>query len=737
MKKELLVFFALVLCCAAPAAEKNTAAAPHWFRNVRIVKVNIPNDVNNKKLSADLEKLRKNGVNTILDHGSFQFLPGLPSHGKAQWALPVDYRTALPFSQAVKAAGMRLIHHTTSTFIPIEAMQKKEYQDWFNLDLNSGRIALRGKGKSYADAVFADMNHPDFRKLLFQRMLEYAVKCNTDGFQTDEVEWLPDIYASGSANGSHKLYKERYGKAMPRGKFDPEDPEWRRYLYFRYASGGEFYKALAAELLKANKNMLVSGCLAGISKPWRRVWAQGHSDWLAGWNVGFFEMEEGGHPLGKRCGYMGSSYYPTYYREMALYNAYAELYNWYGNYAIGYPSSWQVKDSEQFLLWSMSLLMGFRYEMRDYQAETEWFAWEAKHEKDLIGPRQVSNIGIFFPEKERDYRLKPEIAFENWAGLSEALAREYIVADQITAKHFEKPELLKRFELIVLPAESFITPDMTAALKKFVRHGGILLVAGCPDTQDPFSGKLQKNELLELLGVEAYLDEYSSKAAAARIKKELPQLQGRVVVVNAPGFRKVKPARGTKVAAYSGKIPAVMINNYGKGKVITVPSEWGRRLYSKQLQRGAKFVQTADFSQHRMLADLVRSLVQPVAELKNMPPKFMFNVYDTSGHDDGRSRRTIHFLDCFDGYEKGEAISMQKRPCRFKQLAERNGNKDVVITVNNFSGLQSVKLLSPDFPEAKTLEFVPGNRSGSWLITVPAKAFGRYSIIVCTPTAAR
>ncbi|MBR7145155.1 MAG: beta-galactosidase trimerization domain-containing protein [Lentisphaeria bacterium] len=716
------------------------AAADNWPYNLRMISIPHPasakkyNDANFRK---ELDSFKKSGVNTIMAHGSLQFLPGLPT-GKSQWKKQVDYSTALPYSKAVKDANLKLFHHTTSTFAPIEALQNEKYKDWVSLNVNTGKVALRPPKTAYADACFMDMNHPAFRQLIFSRMAEYTAKCQVDGFMTDEVEWLPDIYASGSKDGSHKLYQERYNTPMPKGKVDMDDPAWRRYIDFRYASGGEFYQAEYAALSKVNPAIKLTGCLASISKYHRRIWAMGSASWLKGWNMGFFEMEEGFHPKGKRCGFLGSSYYPTYYREMALYNAFAEVYNWYGNFALGYPSTWKVADSEQFFLWAMCSSLSFRYWMRIYQAEPQWYAWEAQYEKDLIKPRRIANIGIFYPEKERDFRNDPMTAYRNWSGLSEALAAENVIADQIVELHFNKADLLKRFDLIILPKESFVGSKMTEELYKFVENGGTLLAVGISDTQDPFSKTGKQNELLKLFGIKEYDTTPNGSSAAAQINKLLPGEKGKVVLVaNKPGFTKVVPREGATVIAKAPKaenIPAVILNKYGKGKCVLIPANWGDRFYSLPYQKKDKFIQTADFSQRKVFAKLVKSLLKngEIVSVENLPEKYLFNAFDTAGHGD-RVCRTIHILDCFDGYNKGETIAMTNRPCRFKALKERNGGKPLKITVNNFPALQEVRLLSPDNKKVELLKFQPGQTAGQWMITVPAESVKRYTIIVCDP----
>jgi len=738
MKKLLFYALTIPICMNAESAAQNSPL--EWVSNMRIVSLTHPESTakyDEKHLRQILEALKNNQVNTIMDYGSLQFLPGLP-HGKAQWKRQVNYPVAVPWSKLVKSYGFKLLHHSTSTFVPAEALQHEQYKQWISRNLNSGKYALRPPKTAYSDAAFMDMNHPGFRQFLFKRMCEYAEKCSIDGFMTDEVEWLPDIYAAGTPDGSQKLYRDLYNTSMPQGKIDFEDPAWRRYIDFRYASGGFFYQAQLKALRTVNPEMVLTGCLAGISKYHRRIWAMGSASWLTGWNVGFLELEEGLHPKGKRGGFLASSYYPTYYREMALYNAYMEVYNWYGNLALGYPSLWKVKDSEQFLLWAMCSSLNFRYWMRDYQAETEWFVWEAQHEKDLIKPIRIANVGVYFPEKERDFRTDPAAAYRNWSGLSEALTTENIVADQLLELHFEKPELLKRFDLIVLPADSFISDRMAEELYKFTERGGVLIAVGIPDTQDPFSTQKRPNKLLKLLGISSYKNTYSGSAAACQINGLLPGAKQKMVLVaNKPGFLPVKAAPDARVIATvprAGNIPGVIVRANGKGKCVLIPANWGTRMYSSPYQKKARFMQTADFSQRHVFGLLVKQLLQNklTVSVKNLPQKYMFNAFDTAGHGD-RICRTIHILDCFDGYEKNEAIAMQNRPCRFKALAERNNNLPLIITIRKFAKLQEVRLISPDSSEIVKLDFKPADTADSWQITVPASLVKRYTVIVCDP----
>lgn len=726
MKKVLFVALAASFGGMVMGQSANSDA-PEWVYKIRMVSISHKprkSEFDPEKLKAQLEELKKSGVNTIMDHGSMQFLDGLPS-GSAQWKTQVDYEVALPYSKAVKDAGFKLFHHTTSTFVPIEAMDNPEYRKWVSEDIRTGKPSLRTPGTSYGDACFMDMNHPGFRAKIFARMAEYAQKCDVDGWMTDEVEWLADIYACGNAEGSGKRYRERFGKGFPGGDFDPTLAEWREYTAFRYDSGGEFYKALLAELRKVKPQIPLSGCLAGISKYHRRIWAMGNENWLKGLTLGFFEMEEGFHPRGKSAGYLSTTYWPAYYREMALYNANGEMNGWPCSYSLGYPSRWGIENSEQFYLWALTLSMGHRYWMRDYQAEPQWFAWEEKHEKDLIKPLLCNDIGVFFPELARDYAVNSEIPYRNWSGFSEALAWHNFPADQLVRAHFDDVKHLSRFKMIFLPSAGYVSEQMADTLKQYVENGGILVASGECFTQDPFAAERSKNDkLLQLLGVAA-AGKWNAKPSSFKYNG--------VVYVYPNGMLEVEALSSARVAASVKDIgPALIINTAGKGRTCYFTGNWGTGMHNIPYQKTAKYRQSFPAAYREALAHFVRTELggRLRTEVRNLPAKVMFNTYDTDGDFDGKFRRTLHILDSFDGYEPDEAFPETNQPCRFKPFAERNGGKPVEFILRDLRKVNGVKLISPDFEGAKKFDAHYSEQEKGFVVSVPAGEFGRYSVLV-------
>lgn len=710
-------------------AQSPASTAPDWTYRIRMVSISHRTYLElakKQEFTGELQKLRDSGVNTIMAHGSFQFLPDLPE-GKAQWKTQVNYTTSLPYSQAVKQAGFRLFHHSTSTFAPIEALDNPEYRPWVSCDIRTGKPSLRAPGTGYSDACFMDMNHPGFQQKIFSRMAEYAQRCHVDAWMCDEVEWLADQYSGGSPEGSMALFRQRFGHPYPQGDFDPSQPEWRQFIAFRYDSGGHFYRNLLQSLQGANPQMQLSGCLAGISKYHRRIWAMGNENWLSGWTLGFLEMEEGHHPRGKQAGYLATTFWPTYYREMALYNAFGEIFGWPCSYALGYPATWKTANSEQFYLWALNISMGFRYWMRDYQAEPEWFAWEAAHETDLIKPRLISEIGIFFPEQSRDYAAEPAIPYQNWSGLAEALAWHHIPADQVVQGHFQQPERLQRFKLLILPSHEYVSPAMLATLTDFVRRGGTLLIVGESDCREPFTATHQPEQLYPLQGIAA-----DKGWHAGQISFQLNGETGRFP----DGMRLVTPLPGTTVLAQVDNVgPALLENRLGNGRVLTCTGRWGISMFSQSAQKGKAFKPGHDPAQRRIFARLVESLLpqQRRNEVRQLPDKVLFNAYDTDGDFDGIYRRTLHVLDSFDGYDPGEPFPTENRPCRFKPLAERNDGQNIIFVVRDFPSLSRVRLLSPDFAEAHEPAFSHSETEKGFVISVPANAFGRYSILVLEP----
>jgi hypothetical protein len=726
MRKTLCIALAAFSGCMV-MGQSADSDAPEWVYKIRMI--SIPHkprkgDFDPEALKAQLETLKKSGVNTIMDHGSMQFLDGLPD-GRGQWKTQVNYDVALPYSKAVKDAGFKLFHHTTSTFVPIEAMDNPEYRKWVSEDIRTGKPSMRPPKTSYSDACFMDMNHPGFRAKVFARMAEYAQKCNVDGWMTDEVEWLSDIYAGGNAEGSGKLYRERFGKGYPSGSFNPELPEWREYIAFRYDSGGEFFKGLLSSLREVKPQMALSSCLAGISKYHRRIWAMGNENWLKGLTLGFFEMEEGFHPRKKAAGYLSTTYWPAYYREMALYNANGEVNGWPCSYSLGYPSLWGIDNSEQFYLWALTLSMGHRYWMRDYQAEPQWFAWEEKHEKDLIKPLLSSDIGVFFPELARDYVPKTEIPYQNWSGFSEALAWHNLPADQLVRAHFDDVKRLSRFKMIFLPSAGFVSEQMADTLKKYVENGGIVVASGECFVQDPFSAERSKNDKLQqLLGV-ASVGEWNAKPASFRYHD--------AVHVYPDGMLKVEALPSAKVEASVQEAgPALIVNTVGKGKTFYFTGNWGIGMHNIPYQKTARYRQSFQPAQREALAQFVRKeLNQNLrAEVRGLPSKVLFNVYDTDGDFDGQYRRTLHLLDSFDGYEPGETFPETNQPCRFKPFSERNGGKPIEFVLRDLKKVNGVKLISPDFEGEKKFAAQYSKADNGFVVSIPSAEFGRYSVVV-------
>ena len=727
------VMFAMFVSTYAQSDVKH----PDWVYKIRMVSVSqTPRKgvFNKENLEKQINELKGQGVNTIMDHGSLQFIPDIPFEGKGQWKQPVDWERDEIYSKVIKDAGMRFFHHTTSTFVPIAALDNLLYRKWATLDLLTGKIDLRKKGTAYDDACFMDMNHPEFRKLIFSRMAEYAKRMKVDGWMTDEVEWLPSIYSCGSKEGSWKKFKEIYGHDYPKPPIKYNDPAWREYIQFRYDSGGDFYRDLLEKLQQENPEMMLSGCLAGISKYHRRVWAMGSQNWLSGWNWGFFEMEEGHCKYGKQAGYLTSTFWPKYYREMALYNANGEANAWPCSYALGYPRRWGVENSEQFYIWAQCLSMGFRYWMRDYQAEPQWFEWESKFEKDLVKPKMIDDVGIYFPEWTRDFNSDPRTAFDNWSGVSEALAQENIMSGQLVRWHLNDVKRMRRFKVIIIPSAFFLTSDMAENLKKFVSDGGTLIASGECAAYDPFGKKNYNNAMMPLLGI-SWRPKWVSEDKSFTIEKEsfgVPS--GTYKYLN--GLLRVKPAKGALVlAAIKDVGPALIYNKFGKGQVYYFTGRLGTSLCDNSYQ-GTKYEPTFHSAGRKQLGGLVANILknQRLVEVNGLPSKVMVNAYDTDGNFDGNYKRTIHILDSYDGFEPGEEIPDPRGAgnsvCRFKPFSERNGGKDVEIILRDIEKINSVKMISPDFESPKELIAKFDNKRNGYVITIDPKEFGRYSIVV-------
>jgi hypothetical protein len=131
-------------------------------------------------------------------------------------------------------------------------------------------------------------------------------------------------------------------------------------------------------------------------------------------------------------------------------------------------------------------------------------------------------------------------------------------------------ETLKDYKALVLPEQSILSPKECAAIRRFVREGGALLVTGETGTRDTDNKPLADFSLADVLGIR-YVRSVSARRTFLRAMMDV-QIGGGYVQIGTTTARtliELVPASGPKHAP-GGKPegPGVTLNQFGKGKAI-------------------------------------------------------------------------------------------------------------------------------------------------------------------------
>jgi hypothetical protein len=684
-------------------------------------------------------ELSKRGVNTVIANHSYQFLPNIPD-GTSQWKKQVNWSFAERFTNAMHKAGLRVIHHTTSTFVPIEAKDYPEYQGMWSLGLTTQELTLMPSGASYSDAVFADMNDPGFRAIVFSRMREFMHLIKPDAFMVDEVEWLPDIYASGSIRGSWVKFKSIYALDYPQGTTinDWNSLHWRKYVQFRFESGGQFYKDLTEVLRQENSETVVTGCLASISTGgWAPHWAQGSESWMDGWSLGFHELQTAsGQNVKTGTGFLYATLWPSYYRSCALWNAYGERNDYWVTYNLSYPQTWQQVDSEQFYSWAQSLLMGNRYWMRDYQSELHWYMWEEDYEDELSDPRWIGDIGVLYPEQGTWEPTVGSERLKDWQGVCEALAYNNVMYDMLVRWHFGGNRL-SRFKVIFIPSARYLSDAMLDEIEAFVNNGGTaVFTADCMiGTFDGSENGTNLSKLQSLLGISSSSSMQWQSGTYYVTAKPQKDLIPYGTVSYLDGYVQVIPATGaTKLFNIDGTYDAGVIKKtIGQGQTYFFTGRLSARAAENTKQwEYSVYTPVANIGYRYYVANLAKNLLnnRRRVEVDGLPSEVMVNAYDCVGNADGKTRRTIHILDSIGGFDPGEAWRTAGQPLLFTTISSRINGNPVHVYLRDITGVSNVKLISPDSSQVQTLQAVYDSAKQAWKIEINSTLLKRYSVVV-------
>jgi len=398
-----------------------------------------------------------------------------------------------------------------------------------------------------------------------------------------------------------QMFEAKYGHPMPAGV--TWDETWDHMLEFRYGTSERFERALCNHIKSLNPRATVDFNYHGNPPfSWevgqRPVQHAGNADFVTGetgvW--GFIALTVGLNAAFYRAATPDAPFQVAMQRGVRMYHD-------------------QTTRPLNDIRWELLTLLahnafvtmvdktGFdgRLDPVAYERIGTTFR-EAHAKREHFGQSPVAEVGIYFSSRTRDWlgREQPANYFQSFQGAHKALVYEHIPWGIVLDENVTL-EGLRQFPVVLLPQAAILSDREVAILGDYVKEGGSLILTGWSGTLGWRGEPREESALSDLAGVHFVrrldsLDNWVRFDKSSRSLGMAPQLsrgipgdwpllvEGPAAVFEAGSARPLgellRPYRTTRqregregtdwpMSADAPVGPAILLNEVGKGKVLT------------------------------------------------------------------------------------------------------------------------------------------------------------------------
>lgn len=464
----------------------------------------------------------------------------------------------------------------------------RENPQWQMRDADGKPIGRLCFNSGYLDAM----------KQIVAEQVAYGI----DGFHIDMLDQGFGKPYGCWCDSCRKLFRETYQSDMPRGA--TWDENWDKMLEFRYSTSERFERVLTQYIKSLNPAVTVDYNYHG-SPPFsfevgqRPVQHAGNGDFVTGetglW--GFSALGVGLNAEFYRASTPGVPFQVAIQRGVRMYHD-------------------QTTRPLHDMRWETLTLLahGAFVTMIDktpvdgsldpvaYERIGKVLA-EARAKREHFGQRPVFDIGLYFSSRTRDWigREEPARYFHSFQGAHQACAMEHLQFGVILDENATL-KTLQQYPVVCLPNVAIVSTREADLFRRYVRDGGHLLITGQPGQYDAYGRPLQRSVLEDLIGARVE-ETLSSRATWVSVDRETASdeptgtflsddlrgdwpflIEGPATVYRpteassfgalykphrTPGEQDERLAGDWPMRADHPAGPAVLINQIGKGKVIT------------------------------------------------------------------------------------------------------------------------------------------------------------------------
>ena len=537
-----------------------------------------------------------------------------------------------------------------------------------------------------------------------KEILAEQLSFGIDGFHIDMLDQgFGPPYGCWCEHCSKK-FKAEFGRPMPKAVTWDED--WDQMLEFRYNSSARFEQTLQEYVKSLNPQATVDFNYHGNPPfSWevgqRPVQHAGNGDFITGetgvW--GFSALTVGLNAEFYRASTPGLPFQVAMQRGVRMYHDQTTRplndIRWELLTLLAHGTFVTIVDKTGFDGW-----------LDPVAYECIGAAFEEVHAKrSHFGQSPVSDVGIYFSSRTRDWigRDEPAKYFRSLQGAHKALVYEHIPWSVILDEN-ATIETLKKLPIVLLPNIGIVSDKELALLQSYVKEGGNLIITGLSGCYDRM-GQLQTKSSLEALTGARFVRKLDSldnwvrfplNSQTSSLNHQLGRgiradwsflVKGTAAVFEPKSAKPIgelmQPFRTTRqlegregtdwpMSADSPVGPAILLNNVGKGKVLTFTCSPGYATSSEH----------HIFEVRRLLANAVR-LLNPNPRIRITAP---VTVQAVVTEEQSKRILRIHLL----GYNSPPQTTPAKnRPYVLPGLIE-----DAPIYRASIECLQSIKEVS-------------------------------------------
>ena len=501
------------------------------------------------------------------------------------------------------------------------------------------RSLFTGKTKVVWDLYWICLNNKEFRKEYFKRLETLVEKTGADGLMVDETNTM---YDNCGCPQCRALFKKDTGHAMPAnasawlGKLD--SPVYRDFLKWRMKNYINFNLKIKEILKKHTKD---GTFLSYYAIP-------GHGKSLADHGILFDNLHLFNDCIGWEILQQDlESYWPLAVANMKLVRAVAELNE--GNV-------WLVLSGHTFdrlyLDWLFSLaesadkywVITIPRKLR--KDRTAFIQWEALMEKYLAGTSAYNDTAVLFSSINNNMIVPTgKIKRENtYAAIASTLSVAGIPFKTVVDKDIDDMARLGKLKILIIPNIGMMSEKKAENIRNFVKAGGTLIASAETSLYDENCQKRNNFALADVFGCDYKgMLKFNSNIQINKKSALLGDITG--TLENPDVSIKVSPRASAKVlATLQAGSPALVVNNYGKGKVVYLATHPESSIYLGKykankvlLRKQDRDVKTAEF-----LSNIVKNAGKHSIKAENLPPGVLLEVYN---HEyNGAKGIQIHLL---------------------------------------------------------------------------------------------